>query len=523
MKTNFFFNLTIRSIATVLLWLVLFLSANTVFSQHVTILPSGITPKQSGAIPRLSYESIMALPNPQDGDEAYDITFHCKRLYCKNRWVKILSNIDLANPSTLIWQIGGAKNDWGSGLATDASGNVYVGGYFQESAMFGNTEVTGNGVDLTTLFIAKYASAGQLLWVQKIAYCFSAEFLDLVLDANGNIFVTGYFHNTITFGANTLTSSGQKDVFIAKYSNNGTLQWVQRAGGTGDDEGKSLGVDSNGNLYITGVINGNVTFGGNSYLSSGNSVFIVKFDANGDLLWLRRGICSNGIASHSIVVDTNGKITVIGSFLGTVTFDFDTYTSSGNTDVFLAQYSSNGNLTWAKRLGGSSTDYGTDIALDSENNLVISGSFQGSAGFDNFGLTSSGGSDIFLVKFTSSGTVQWVRKDGGTSNELCHSMAIDVNGNIYITGEFLKPSVFGGTTLYGKAYAGMFVAKYTPDSEVQWAKEMGGNNLEAPFEMVADTKGNVYSMGYFGGMFTCDNATLNTKGVNDIFIVRFTD
>lgn len=523
MTTNFFINPTLGRFTGKIILLVILASVKAVFSQSVTILPSGITPNQSGAIPRLSYEGIMALPNPQDGDEAYDVTFHCKRLYSKDKWVRVLSSLDQAAPSTLGWQIGGAKYDWASGLDTDASGNVYVGGYFQESATFGNTEVTGNGVGTTTLFIAKYTSGGQLLWVQKIAHCFSAYFHDLILDANGNIYVTGYFQNNITFGANALTSAGSKDVFIAKYTSNGSFQWVQRAGGTGDDEGKSLGIDSAGNLYITGTIYGNVTFGGNSYPNTGNNVFIVKFNSDGDIQWFRRGICSNVITTHGIVVDTDGKITVIGSFLGTVTFGFDSYATAGNADAFLVQFTSDGTLTWAKRLGGTEIDYGTDLVLDNQNNIIISGSFNGTAAFDNFALTSNGGSDIFLAKFSSTGAIQWAKNDGGTSNELSQAMAIDTNGNIYITGEFLKPATFGSTTLYGKANAGVFLTKYNKNMEVEWAKEMGGDNLESPFDMVADTKGNVYSLGYFGGVFTCDNTTLTTKGVDDIFVVRIKD
>ncbi len=523
MKTHFVTNYTPHRIARIILWLVILVSAHTVFSQSVTILPGGIIPNQSGAIPRLSYESIMALSNPQDGDEAYDVTFHCKRLYSKNKWVRILSGTDLANPSTLGWQMGGTKYDWGNGLATDASGNVYVGGYFEGSATFENTTVTGNGVDFLTLFIAKYTSDGHLLWVQKIAYVSSAYMYDLVLDSNGNIYVTGYFHNSITFGANTLTATGNKDIFIAKYSNNGTLQWVQQAGGTGDDEGKGLGLDSDGNLYITGTIFGNVTFGGKTYLSSGHSVFTVKFDSNGAIQWLRRGICTNSITSNSMVVDTDGKVTVIGTFLGNVTFGFDTYTSAGAPDVFLVQYDSDGNLIWVKRMGGTGIEYGMDIALDTENNIIITGSFQATAGFDNLNLTSAGGSDIFLVKFSSAGLLKWVKRDGGVDDEHGKVIAIDASDNLLIAGEFTGAFTLEGTPLYGKANANIFVAKYNKNMEFQWVKEMGGAGQELPFEIVADTKGNVYSMGFFANGFISDDTNFTSRGGYDIFVVRLRD
>ncbi|MEP0393823.1 MAG: SBBP repeat-containing protein, partial [Nitratireductor sp.] len=177
------------------------------------------------------------------------------------------------------------------------------------------------------------------------------------VDSSGNSYVTGYFQGTVDFdpgaGTTNLTSAGVKDVFIAKYNSDGTLDWAKNVGGTSDDVSYSISVDSSGNSYVTGTFQGTADF------------------------------------------DPGAGTTNL--------------TSAGNDDAFIAKYDSDGALVWAKNVGGTSDDYGQSIEVDSSGNSYVTGYFQGTADFDpgagTANLTSAGSSDVFLLKLDSDGNL----------------------------------------------------------------------------------------------------------------------
>lgn len=515
-----------RFICFSLLSLIGFIFTPMAFSQSVTILPGGITPNQSGAMPRLGYDAVLALPSPQNGDMVYDVTFNCVRYYRKNKWVKMLSDFDVANPSMIGWQIGGSSYDSGASLATDAAGNIYVTGTFMNSAVFDGTQVTDNGTNSYALFIAKYTSTGHLLWVKLAGSVTRSYKYKMALDAGGNIFLAGSCKLNEKFGTATISSAGQEDVFLAKYSSNGTFQWIRQAGGTYSDDTKDLGVDGDGNVYITGFVKGNVVFGGENF--NGNidyDIFIAKYKSDGTFQWLRRAVSKDTDNVGGLVVDTNGKLTIIGHFQDAISFNITTLNSvGGSDDVFVARYDSTGNLIWANALGGAGDQTGVDIALDAKNELYICGNFTGTATLGSSTFQSAGGSDIFIAKiYNTTGSVEWASKAGGPANDICNSMAADSNGNVYITGDFGEDAAFGGTIIYGKAFEEIFVAKYNSKGDFIWVKEMGGDGPEESSKIVTDTKGNVYVTGIFGTEFLVDDITFNTKGVSDIFVARIRD
>ncbi|GAB3518087.1 NHL repeat-containing protein [Emticicia fontis] len=526
MKKPLYRNKTFIRIVRIILLLAILASARMIFAQNVTILPSGITPNQGGAVPRLSYDAIMALSAPKDGDMAYDISFHCMRLYQKDKWVKMLCDANHTSPSILAWQMGGIGFDMGSALTTDANGNVYVAGYFQHSAQFDDTVLPGNGIAVKTLFIAKYTNTGHLLWAKQAASGpGEVEVRDIALDASGNIFITGAFSTNITFGANTFTSSGIKDIFLAKYATDGALQWVQQAGGIYDDMSNGLAIDGTGNIYIAGGIEGTVTFGGAIFPWTGKMhAFVAKFKPDGTVEWLRRGVGTTGNdVANGVVADTNGGVTIVGNLTGTVSFEGTTMSSVGGTDVLLLRYDNAGNLAWLKKMGGAGADNGADIGVDTNNNLYILGNFELTANFDGKSLTSAGNTDIFILKMTDTGVLTWAKREGGTSTEDGLSIAIDTKQNFYITGNFENASTFRNTIIDSNGNLDIFIAKYSPNGELSWVQAMGGEYFEIPIKLAADTQGNVYATGYFYEKTSFGAYTLTGAGQVDAFVVRLRD
>lgn len=131
----------------------------------MTILPSGITPLPVGSLPRLSYDATLALPSPTTGDMAVDLTFKCLRFYTDERWAILINDDDINLPAITAWAEAGVGNDYGYSVATDGTGNIYIAGRFAGTATFENTNIVSSGGE--DIFLAKYNRAGALQWVKR--------------------------------------------------------------------------------------------------------------------------------------------------------------------------------------------------------------------------------------------------------------------------------------------------------------------------------------------------------------------
>lgn len=249
----------------------------SIYAQNVTILPSGITPLPAGALPRLSYDAILALPSPITGDMAVDLTFKCLRFYTGARWARLINDDDLNLPAVTAWAEGGSSGDYGYGVGTDGNGNIYVAGRFAGTATFESTNIVSSGGE--DIFLAKYNRAGALQWVKKAGGTGDDRASAITVDANGNAYITGRFWGTATFGATNLVGTGQYDIFVAKYNTSGTLEWVKNAGGTGYDIGNGISLSNGGAVvYITGGFFYDATFADTTVTSAGNTdIFIASY------------------------------------------------------------------------------------------------------------------------------------------------------------------------------------------------------------------------------------------------------
>ena len=416
---------------------------------------------------------------------------------------------------------GGSSSDGGYGIAVDGAGNTYVTGYFEGTASFGGTSLTSSGGK--DVFVAKYDTSGNLLWAKKGGGTDWDEGYGIAVDSAGNTYVTGYFEGTASFGGTSLTSSGSNDVFVAKYDASGNVLWEKKAGGTNFDKGRGIAVDGSGNAYVTGEFSGTASFGGTTLSSSGTyiaDIFVAKYDASGNVLWAKKAGGSSWDEGRSIAVDGSGNTYVTGYFLGTANFGGTTLTSSGSNDVFVAKYDASGNVLWAKKGGGSSLDGGSGIAVDGSGNAYVTGEFSGTASFGGTTLSSSGGSDIFVAKYDASGAVLWAKKAWGTSDDLGFGIAVDGSGNTYVSGFFEGTASFGGTTLSSSGSRDIFIAKYDASGSVLWAKKAGGTSDDEGEGIAVDGAGNTYVTGYFEGTASFGGDTLISSGSRDIFIAK---
>jgi hypothetical protein len=240
---------------------------------------------------------------------------------------------------------GGTDYDYAYGVAADAWGNAYVTGKFKSSSIiFDSTTVTNaGGFDI---FIAKYNSFGNILWARSVGGAMDDCGRSVSTDAEGNLYVVGYFlSSSITFGSITLTNAGGNDIFIVKYDGNGNVLWAKSAGGTDYDYAQSVSTDGNGNVYVTGSFGSSSIMFGSTGLTNPNvgwdNIFIAKYDSTGTVLWAKSAGGTNYDDAYGISVDTLGNAYVAGSYVSpSITFGTSTLTNSGSNDIYIAKLNS---------------------------------------------------------------------------------------------------------------------------------------------------------------------------------------
>jgi hypothetical protein len=376
-----------------------------------------------------------------------------------------------------VWakQFKGTNDDYGQSIGVDASGNVYVTGYFTSTVDFdpgtGVTNLTSAGNE--DIFIVKLTSAGALSWAKQVGSTLKDNAYSLKVDGSANVILTGTFAGTVDFDPGTatsyLSSVGAQDIFILKLNSAGTFVWAKNIGSMTSDCGFGVAVDATGNVYCTGSFTGIADFNPGTTTSNltpvgSKDVFVLKWDASGNYVWAINFGGTNDDEGYSIAVDGSGNVSTTGYFNGTVDFDPGTGTSnltSQGYDVFVSKLSSTGAYVWAQKMGGSSADYGKSITVDASGNVFTTGYFNGTADFDpgtgTSNLISAGSADIFISKLTSSGSFSFAKKFGSTSSDQGYSIALNTSNNIFMTGFFSNTVDFDpGTSTVNLISGGLY-------------------------------------------------------------------
>ena len=394
---------------------------------------------------------------------------------------------------------------------------------------------------LVFILLPVFSNSQTWLWAKNAAGN-GGEGLSVSTDADGNVFVTGYFGGpTITFGSTTLTNAGNANVFLVKYDANGNVLWARSAGGTGFDEACSVSTDAGGNVFVTGYFTSpTITFGSTTLTNVGGfcsgmacaNVFLSKYDATGNVLWAKSAGGASDDRGFSVSADAGGNVFVTGCFQSpTIPFGFTTLTNAGAYDVFIAKYDANGNVLWAKSVGGANDDFGISLSTDAGGNTFITGWFDSpTITFGSTTLTNVGSRNIFLSKYDAAGNVLWAKSAGGTDSDYGWSVSADAGGNVFVTGYFTSPTItFGSTTLtnlgglcFGIGCADVFLAKYNATGNVLWAKNAGGASDDRGYSVSADPWGNAFVTGSFTSVITFGSITLTDAGfVEPMFIVKY--
>jgi hypothetical protein len=454
-------------------------------------------------------------------------------------------------------------------VAVDGAGNVYLTGSYQGTVNLGKgNEPSAGGSDA---YVIGLTSAGAYRWSRRIGgslwdYCDGVG-----VDAGGNVALHGRFQGTVNFGGGPLVSAGSNDLFVASYTQAGLHRWSKRFGGSSSDRGFGIAAGTN-HLCLAGSYNNNLTMG-TTYLTSKGLEDAVLFSlksGTGAVTWAKSiGATANDLGSGA-AQDASGTCYFTGRFSGSPVVTSGTKLASnlGSEDLFVSSFSGvTGVHQWSESFGGTNTDFGNALAVNSSGQLFVVGGFRGSISFGSSILTGTGmtGPNGFIASLSaSSGQAQWSQSiSGGLTSQLKGVVALSSvefvtgsrGGNVLLnsynsaggqrwskpygigegrgvtasakgvvsTGYFSSVINLGGAPLTSAGLHDVFSAGHSSANGTHaWSTRYGGTNTEQSYGVaVHPTTGRCYMVGFFNGKMPVGGQKLISNGGEDQFIIAF--
>ncbi|MBN4046695.1 SBBP repeat-containing protein, partial [bacterium AH-315-P07] len=441
-------------------------------------------------------------------------------------------------------------------LALDSDGNVYVAGDFHNSDIdFDPGSGTANRTldDETDAFIVKLNPDGTFGWVTSSSGTGQEYGAEIVVDANGNIYLAGGYQSTATFGAYTITSQGGLDVFVTMMDSTGAFQWASSFGGTLSDAPVGIDIDSDGNIFIVGQLEGTAVLDPNTaagVTSAGSyDVFVAKLDSSGDWVWAQEFGESDTDAGYAIAVDLADNIYVGGEFSG-ASVDFDpgvgttALTSAGLRDIFFMRLGVQVDTDGDGIIDTKEAALGTNPALVDSDGDLMDDKWELDNGFDPTTDDGAASADADGDGFTNleefqNGTdpnvveaplFDFALRYGGIDDvDAVNDIAVDDVGNSYLVGTFKATADFEGGDLTATGLTDSFVIKRDPIGNQLWIKQFGGpdNGVDTTDakHVAVDGSGNVII--YFAYSGTVDfnpsaavTYDLTSTGGNETAVVK---
>ena len=418
----------------------------------------------------------------------------------------------------------------GSSIATDAAGNVYTTGSFAGTIDFdpgpGTFFLTSTNTTYGDIFVSKLDPSGNFVWAKQMKAVDGGGIgLSIAVDVSNNIYVFGSFVGTVDFdpGPGVYLLTNPESSFILKLDATGNFLWAEQFNpGTQDERDHSMKVDQAGNVYMTGAFKGIIDFDpgpGISNMVSGagglaRDAFVLKLNTNGNFVWSKQfggSIVTGAGEGISLALDAAGNIYTTGYYTGT--FDFDPgpavfNLTSGAQNMYISKLDPSGNFIWAVQVNATAEG----IVVDNAGNVYTTGLFSNTTDFDPgagvYNQTASGNKDLFLLKLDQNGNFIWAEDLGGTGEASGYSLALDVAGNVYMTGTFKGTIVFNpGSclgTLTSTGSGDIFVTEIKTDGTIVWVKQFAGAGYNAGSSIAVDIFGGICTTGFFAGTVDFD-------------------
>lgn len=414
-------------------------------------------------------------------------------------------------------QLGGIRLDEGAAITISSSDLVYVAGNIIDTSV-----VEGDTLLSTNAIAAQISSSGEVLWERQLGGKNQDIATGIGVDGNDNSYVVGSFSDSLTINGTPLNAWNGFDFAFWKYDANGNLVWVQSLTSRGDIKDSRIATDVQGNSYITASFLDSLVVGNDTIVPEGGiDIFMAKYNVDGTLVWWKTFGDIRPEQVQKIGLDGSGHVYLTGSFAETTAFDDQVLQAAGGTDAFLAQLDTDGNVNWAKRVGGTQTDTGNDLFVTTNGHLFLTGQYTNSADFDDQTLMGANHAQIFVAQYDEMGTLQFVQGINSTNDASGTGIVVDEQtGDYWVTGVYDSTLQFDNGTVLNSDRDRFFVAQFSAQQQLRGATQSIGNGFSFSNAMAIDAMGNAYVMSTFTGFLAFDAQALSSRGNFDIGIVK---
>jgi hypothetical protein len=356
------------------------------------------------------------------------------------------------------------------------------------------------------------------LWARSFGAVFYDTALAVAADVDGTMASAGFIDGEPPVRLGGEAEGG--DIFVRRRGNLDSQTWTFGRGQRG--AARALAFDGAGNLYVAGTLRGTADFGSGALTAAGAAdAFIAKLGKDGKAVWARRlGSAGSDEAMAIACERATGEVVMAGSFEGTVDFGRGPLTSAGGRDLFVVRFSTGGDALWSWRAGGGERDEGRSVALDVTGGVLVAGGFRGTIDFGAGPLASAGDEDAVIVKLDRAGVVAWSRRFGGPGSDVANGVASDGQGNVALAGAFTGSVDFVGGALVSAGQRDLFVARLSPAGAPLWSKRGGGPGDDFALAIVAASGGALYVTGAFQGTAELGGPAITSKdSAHDAFVL----
>ncbi|MGQ1786753.1 SBBP repeat-containing protein [Saccharicrinis sp. GN24d3] len=347
----------------------------------------------------------------------------------------------------------------------------------------------------------------------------------IAIDSKDNIYIAGGFTETLQGGRKGLKSEGNRDVYVARFNDKGKLQWLWQAGGEKADKITAIKAAPNNDMYIAGMLEGEMKFGKQKLEYAGKQLFVSRINKRGKSDWVYTLPYSGAASGYLLDTDKHGNIILGGVFSDSLVCENGDIISKGHNDIFVLRLTPEGKLDKVKRYGGKGTEKLTALSTDSLGNIYLSGNNEQELSADETVIAAKGKKQTgnsFVLQADSTLTAQWAKTYTSPSYAEITGLATDKQNNLLLSGNFNHNLLVDTLQYETNGLTDFFVARADTSGNVLWLKTFGGQYSDRINHLKLNKLGGAMIAGSFNDSLVLDTTVIKTKGhLANTFIAQY--